>query len=196
MELYVIRHGESEANKGRFLSGWAQVQLTEQGLEDAAMAGRMLSGIHFDRVYSSDLIRAVNTCRIALPGAVPEQLQELREIDVGRLMYLSIDDCVQQHGELFAQARKTRNYALFGGESHQMQCERVGRFLQMLVDTCGANDKIAAFCHGGTLITMLGVVLNADTSTGVPIAFNGAVTKFRYKNGRWELIYWNRTEEV
>ena len=196
MELYVIRHGESEANKGRFLSGWAQVQLTEQGLEDAAMAGRMLSGIHFDRVYSSDLIRAVNTCRIALPGAVPEQLQELREIDVGRLMYLSIDDCVQQHGELFAQARKTRNYALFGGESHQMQCERVGRFLQMLVDTCAEDDTVAAFCHGGTLIAMLSIVLGADTSSGAALAFNGGVTKLRYRNNRWELIYWNRTEEV
>ena len=196
MELYVIRHGESEANRGRYLGGMADVELTDQGREDAAMAGRMLRGIHFDRVYSSDLIRAVHTCNIALPDVTPEQLYDLREIDVGELMYCPTAEGEKRHGELFLRARKNRNYALFGGESHQMQCERVARFMQMLVDTCHEEDRIAAFCHGGTLISMLEVALGADTSSGAAIAFNGGVTKFRYKNGRWELIYWNRTESV
>ena len=31
MELYVIRHGESEANAGGYFAGWAQVSLTEKG---------------------------------------------------------------------------------------------------------------------------------------------------------------------
>ena len=43
MELYVIRHGESEANRGRYLGGMADVELTEQGREDAAMAGEIPS---------------------------------------------------------------------------------------------------------------------------------------------------------
>ena len=67
MKLYLIRHGESEGNLLGVFSGWLQHNLTEKGREDACKAGRIIKKVKFDKVYSSDLNRAIETAKIALP---------------------------------------------------------------------------------------------------------------------------------
>ena len=47
MKLYVIRHGQSEANAKGFHSGQLQVPLTERGEADARRAGELISGIAY-----------------------------------------------------------------------------------------------------------------------------------------------------
>ncbi|MBQ3015525.1 MAG: histidine phosphatase family protein [Clostridia bacterium] len=65
MKLYITRHGESETNKKGCWTGWLDAQLTDKGLADAELARETLRGIKFDKVYSSDLIRAKRRgCRI------------------------------------------------------------------------------------------------------------------------------------
>ena len=83
MKLYMVRHGQSETNLARKFTGWAQVNLTEKGVEDAKRAGEFLKGRPFDRIYSSDLIRAVQTAQYAISGCEPVQLPQLREIGLG-----------------------------------------------------------------------------------------------------------------
>ena len=72
MKLYVVRHGESESNRDKRFSGWSQVHLTEQGRRDAQRAGEMLAGLHFDRVYASDLQRALETAQVYRPRKRPQ----------------------------------------------------------------------------------------------------------------------------
>mmetsp|Transcript_3197 Transcript_3197/g.2751 ORF Transcript_3197/g.2751 Transcript_3197/m.2751 type:complete len:269 (+) Transcript_3197:73-879(+) len=61
-----VRHGESVWNKEDRYCGWANVNLTERGMEDAADAGRQLKdqGIKCDVVYTSSLNRALQTYQI------------------------------------------------------------------------------------------------------------------------------------
>ena len=68
MKVYVVRHGESETNKIRHWTGWLDVALTEKGQNDALFARSVLENVHFDKVYTSDLIRAMQTAEIAIPG--------------------------------------------------------------------------------------------------------------------------------
>ena len=56
MNVYIIRHGESENNVKKCWTGWKDVDLTEKGYEDARYAGRILSGVSFGRIFSSDLL--------------------------------------------------------------------------------------------------------------------------------------------
>ena len=42
MKLVLIRHGESEWNKLNLFTGWTDVDLTPQGVEEAKQAGRIL----------------------------------------------------------------------------------------------------------------------------------------------------------
>jgi 2,3-bisphosphoglycerate-dependent phosphoglycerate mutase len=62
-KLVFIRHGQSQWNLDNRFSGWADVDLTAQGEEEAAEAGRLLqaSGYAFDVAHTSVLKRAVRT---------------------------------------------------------------------------------------------------------------------------------------
>lgn len=68
MVIYVVRHGQSTANASATLAGWAQVPLTEKGVQQALQTRSLLQDIRFDKVISSDLLRAVQTAENALPG--------------------------------------------------------------------------------------------------------------------------------
>ena len=86
MKLYVIRHGESEGNQLGVFSGWHQHNLTEKGREDARTAGRIISKVKFDKVYSSDLKRAMQTASICAPDYEVETMAkaEISAMDEGQ----------------------------------------------------------------------------------------------------------------
>ncbi len=67
-KLVVIRHGQSEWNKTNRFTGWTDVDLTEQGREEAKKAGEVLKkeGFTFDLAYTSVLKRAIKTLHIIL----------------------------------------------------------------------------------------------------------------------------------
>jgi 2,3-bisphosphoglycerate-dependent phosphoglycerate mutase len=62
-KLVMIRHGQSAWNLENRFSGWADVDLSEQGVAEAREAGRLLkeAGFTFDLAHTSDLQRAVRT---------------------------------------------------------------------------------------------------------------------------------------
>ena len=71
MKLFLIRHGESENNFNKLYSGQCNPKLTELGKRQAESIRPILEKVDFDAVYSSDLVRARETCGIALPDAEP-----------------------------------------------------------------------------------------------------------------------------
>ena len=62
-KLVLIRHGQSQWNLDNRFSGWADVDLTAQGMAEAQEAGRLLQaeGYTFDVAHTSVLKRAVRT---------------------------------------------------------------------------------------------------------------------------------------
>lgn len=66
INLYCIRHGETYLNRYKRMQGWADSPLTEEGKLVAIEAGKKLSSIHFNRVYTSDSGRTVETAEILL----------------------------------------------------------------------------------------------------------------------------------
>ena len=67
-KLVLLRHGESVWNLENRFTGWTDVDLSAQGLEEAASAGRLLrdQGYLFDRGFTSVLKRAIRTLWIVL----------------------------------------------------------------------------------------------------------------------------------
>ena len=66
LELYIIRHGESKGNVKRETEGLSPAELhdprlTELGKKQAALCGERFKNTEFDAVYSSALLRAVET---------------------------------------------------------------------------------------------------------------------------------------
>lgn len=67
-KLVFARHGESEWNLANLFTGWADVDLSENGTKQAIEAGKLIkeAGIEFDIAYTSVLKRAIKTTNLAL----------------------------------------------------------------------------------------------------------------------------------
>jgi 2,3-bisphosphoglycerate-dependent phosphoglycerate mutase len=67
-KLVLIRHGESVWNKENRFTGWTDVDLSAQGVDEARAAGRLLAseGYDFDFAFTSVLKRAIRTLNLAL----------------------------------------------------------------------------------------------------------------------------------
>jgi 2,3-bisphosphoglycerate-dependent phosphoglycerate mutase len=73
-KLVLLRHGESGWNRENRFTGWTDVDLSAQGVEEARAAGRLLKteGLAFDLAFTSLLKRAIRTLHLAL-----EELDQL-----------------------------------------------------------------------------------------------------------------------
>ena len=67
-KLVLCRHGQSDWNLKNLFTGWTDVDLTEQGVDEARQAGRTLveAGYRFDVAYTSVLKRAIRTLWLVL----------------------------------------------------------------------------------------------------------------------------------
>ena len=74
--LVLVRHGQSEWNRDRRMTGWSDVALNDRGRSEARAVGRMLvdAGCRFDLAYTSWLQRADETLRLVL--------EELKQTDL------------------------------------------------------------------------------------------------------------------
>lgn len=105
-KLVLIRHGESQWNLENRFTGWHDVDLTENGREQARTGGRLLkeAGFEFDLAYTSVLIRAIRTLNLALEEMGQMWLPvrrhwRLNERHYGALTGLDKAETAAKHGE-------------------------------------------------------------------------------------------------
>src|ERR671913_2036917 len=104
-KLVLIRHGQSTWNLQNLFTGWVDVDLTDQGRNEARDAGRLLKqeGFEFDLVFTSVLKRAIRTMWIILDEMdlmwLPvERSWRLNERHYGALQGLDKAQTVEKHG--------------------------------------------------------------------------------------------------
>lgn len=190
MKVYIIRHGQSASNKSGVRNGQTDVPLTEVGYKEAEAAGKKLQGIKFDKVFSSDLIRAVETGRTALPGCEPVKYKEIREIDVGKLAGHTSSEC-RLIFENYDENNKEHNYVPYGGENADMILSRVTSFMHML-ETLQDCENIAVFTHHGAIYYMLRFIMNQPVNRNIFAIDNCSISIFEYKDNFWKILKLNQ----
>jgi 2,3-bisphosphoglycerate-dependent phosphoglycerate mutase len=105
-KLVLVRHGQSTWNLENLFTGWTDVDLTEQGREEALAAGRLLRapGFDFTRAFTSVLKRAIRTLwimqdemdRMWLPVECDWRLNERH---YGALQGLNKAETARQYGD-------------------------------------------------------------------------------------------------
>ena len=105
-KLVFARHGESEWNKANLFTGWADVDLSEKGVQQAIDAGKLIkkAGIEFDVAFTSVLKRAIKTTNLALEFSdqlwVPVQKSwRLNERHYGGLTGKNKTEAAEKFGE-------------------------------------------------------------------------------------------------
>jgi 2,3-bisphosphoglycerate-dependent phosphoglycerate mutase len=104
--LVLVRHGESVWNVANLFTGWADVDLSDKGCEEARQAGRELTraGIVPDVVFTSLLTRAIRTQwlmldQMSLLWLPVTRSWRLNERHYGALQGLNKAQTVERHGE-------------------------------------------------------------------------------------------------
>ena len=104
--LVMVRHGQSEWNLANKFTGWVDVDLSDQGIEEAIEAGKKIkeAGIVFDHAHTSILKRAIKTCNYALEYSeqlfVPvEKSWRLNERHYGALQGLNKAETAEKYGD-------------------------------------------------------------------------------------------------
>ena len=141
MELWLVRHGETTYSHGKRVAGWSDPPLTELGRTQAQALRAVFDGSAFDGVWSSDLVRAVESARLAWGEPVADR--RLRECNFGTL-----EGCTyaEADGDYAAVFRTFRSFQSPEGESHDQLRERVHGFLASL-----APGRHLLVVHGGVI---------------------------------------------
>ena len=158
--LVLVRHGESEWNRLNLFTGWRNPDLTDKGLIEARVAGRMIRDhrVKFDIAFTSVLKRAQRTLDIILselnqPDVPIIRDQALNERDYGELSGLNKDEARHKWGEAQVQLwRRSYDIAPPGGESLKDTLARVKPYYDRKIwpqITQSKNVIIAA--HGNSL---------------------------------------------
>ncbi len=145
-ELWLIRHGQTEANARHEFAGWIDVALTDQGRAEAAALRPRLEIESFDGVWSSDLQRAVHTARLAF--GEPRQDPRLREMSFGVLegrTWHQADEAVQKALGDF------QSFDAPEGETGSVFRKRLHEF----IDDLGSGRHLL-FTHGGAIRALIG----------------------------------------
>ena len=104
--IVMIRHGKTENNKLKLFTGWDDVGLAVEGVEEAKQAGKLLKlhGFEFDAVYTSWLSRAIETAWLVMDELDCLWLPIIKSWRLNERMYgdltgLSKAMVQQRHGE-------------------------------------------------------------------------------------------------
>ncbi len=187
-QILLIRHGQSQGNaEGRF-GGHSATPLSRRGQSEAAAVAQELANSGITAIYSSDLLRALET---AAPLALATKLEvnqtsAFRERNVGRMEGLTFEEAAQQHPEDYAALlRRDLDHVLLGGESYRQMLDRASDALDRAIDR-HRGGTIAVFTHTGTICILtlhLMGALNAPELRPVWIATsNCGISRFEIRN--------------
>ncbi len=204
--ILLIRHGQSEWNKLNLFTGFKNIELSEQGIEEANKAGQNFKNldIKFNIVFTSELKRAQETAKIILQnldqwdflnneGKIISNIN-LNERDYGDLTGLNKKETAEKFGE--EQVHKwRRGYSDQppNGESLEDVVRRVTKYFEEVIKPAIQSDEngnILIAAHGNSLRALL-IVMNiyepnninsVELSTGVPIHVILKDNKFSIKD--------------
>ncbi len=123
--VYILRHGETANNKNNLFRGWINVPLNATGKKQAQTAREFLADKKIKRVFCSDLDRAENTAKLALPSQKAERDPLLRPWDVGVFSGKSRDE----HQEALNHFIDNPEVPIPDGESLKEFSKRQGKVL-------------------------------------------------------------------
>ena len=194
MELYLIRHGQSEANALKVYSGWAEYSLTPLGEQQALRTGELVKNIAFDRIISSDLLRARQTAALVFPGRTIEINSDIREVNLTRIAGQPIAEIKARLRAVSDKSLKEYDYSVLGCESVDHFMARIAHFLDGLDKS--SPERIAVVAHNGALRAMAAHVLEAKWSTVSVKNDNCSVSVLESVRDHWTIKHWNYTKAL
>ena len=187
--VLLIRHGQSQGNAERRFGGHSPTPLSALGRRQAEATARALVNERVTAVYSSDLLRAVETAEPLARAAGLEVMRTpaLRERSVGLMEGLTFEEAAAAHPEEYAALlRRDFDRVLAGGESYRQLLDRAAAELDRAVGR-HRGGTVALFSHTGTICILALHLMGAlDAPHLKPVwlaSSNCGVTRFSIDHG-------------
>jgi broad specificity phosphatase PhoE len=189
MEIVLARHGETEWSRDLRHTGRTNIPLTDKGRRQAELLRDSLAGRSFERVLSSPLDRAIETCRLAGVDEHAELTDDLLEWDYG-----------DYEGRRTADIRDERpGWLLFtdgvpNGESPDDVARRVDRVIARVHDIDGT---VALFAHGHLLRVLGSRWIEQPPAHGAHLMLStAAISLLGWEREVPVLVHWNSTAHL
>ena len=188
VEIWLVRHGETIFNTKKIVQGWSDSPLTRNGKIMTACLARGLYeyGIRFDAIYSSDLIRCLDTASIMITF-MNENLpinssKNLREIKTGD----GEGDNISEHLEKYPYSLNFKKHK--GTPNGETWDDVYSRLIPEIYDICNqhsGNGKILVVSHSMAIASILGYLDSCiEEVINIP---NSSITKLVCENGKLKL---------
>lgn len=206
LDLYLIRHAESEMNNHEHLIGGRSNNspLSQNGKHQAILLSQRFSNskIIFDKLYSSTAKRAIDTVQPVCDStgySIDDVIKtsELLEIDQG-------DWEGKPRTEIYTPEVIARinvdnwNFTPPNGESQRMVEERMLRYVnENILSRHLENLVVGVFTHGMAIKCLLRGILESSSSMTYKIVLNNtSITRLKYSRRGWHIVTVNDTAHL
>ncbi|MCR5145363.1 MAG: histidine phosphatase family protein [Lachnospiraceae bacterium] len=193
MELYIVRHGQTDWNKMDRLQGLTDIELNANGRQVAIELGDKLEneGVEFDAIYSSPLIRAYETASLIRGRQNIRIIKDERLHEIG----FGVDEGVdyktwlrEDNPQRVFFTEPGKYFPPEGGESIESVCKRGEEFLREVIEPqYDKADKIMIVAHGAMNKGLMAYLENNDKEHfwGDGLQNNCEADVFEYDGNTW-----------
>ena len=182
MELFFIRHGETDYNLNNKYCGSSDISINETGRNQARSLRNRIGEFSADIFFSSPYKRAQETAQLVFPGHDLVLEPALREVNFGQWEGMDFRQIQEKYGDLYLQwLADPSAYTPPEGEPLNDVVIRVRNFLSICQNEF-KNKRVVCVCHGGIVKIVVCLLLEKDLSSFWEIpATHASVTYFKFK---------------
>jgi len=193
--LTLIRHGITQWNKlGRYC-GCKDVLLSKEGKAQAQCLAKRLAAVKFDKIYSSDRKRSLQTARIIFKKAKIIKLSSLREINFGVLEGMRHKEIMKKYPSVYKRwLEDPYQDCIPGAEPMPAFKQRVKLGIEKII-RLNTGKELAIVCHGGVIGIVVSSILKKKNFWRY-VPKGASFTVVEYRNGKPKVKKFNETKHL
>lgn len=189
VELWLIRHGETEWSLSGQHTSVSDIPLTDHGRQRAVELREYLDGRKFAAVFVSPRQRAQETCQIAGYGDVAEIDDNLQEWNYGE----SEGKTTKQMREIYGPTWSVWSSPITGGEAVDAVGDRADKVIARSLAAAGGSGQVALFAHAHILRILAARWIGLPAVGGRLFSLGtGSVSVLGFERETRVIAKWNR----
>lgn len=188
-KIYLIRHGETSWTLSGQHTGKTDLPLTPKGEQDALLLGKRLKGHTFEKILTSPLKRAEDTCELAGLAKHVYRDPDLVEWNYGDYEGLTTQEI----------HKRSPNWTIFerGAPNGESLSDVSARANKILAKIHSIHGDIALFSHGHFLRILAARWLNLPAQEGKHLLLSAcSLSILSYERQTPVLALWNDTSHL
>ncbi|GAA0182743.1 alpha-ribazole phosphatase [Clostridium sediminicola] len=186
MNIFLVRHGETNENNNKVYYGNIDVSLNHKGKDQMIKTAEYLKNIKFDKIFISERKRTEESA-IIISGSEKELIADKRinELNFGDFEGKSYEQLLDKYPEECTEwSNNWKEFRPPNGESYIEMYNRVENFILDLEKEELENILIVA--HSGVMRTFFAYIMDGELNTFWKFSsHNGSVATIKYEYGNW-----------